>query len=67
MPIRLLPFQVQADEFDGKVVYGQKKKDNAGPLYEGHATQLAPTLAELSKLEKEAQHLFLQTFCLPKA
>ena len=61
-----LDIKVQADEFDGKVVYGQKKKD-FGPVYEGHATQLAPTLAELSKLEKEAQHLFLNTFCLPKA
>lgn len=54
--------KVKADEFDGKVVYGQKRKE-IGPLYEGHASQLAPTLAELSKLEKEAQLVYLQTFC----
>jgi hypothetical protein len=34
-----------------------------GPIYEGHASQLAPALAELARLEKEAQHVFLQTFC----
>ena len=54
--------KVEADQFDGKVVYGQKKKE-LGPTYEGHASQLAPTLKELSRLEKEAQHVFLRTFC----
>lgn len=58
--------KVEANEFDGKVTYGQKRKE-IGPLYEGHASQLAPTLAELSKLEKEAQHLFLKNFCSPKS
>jgi len=62
-----LDIKVEADEFDGKVVYGQKRKDNAGPIYEGHATQLAPTLASLAQLEKEAQHMFLKTFCSSKA
>ena len=47
------------------VVYGQKRKE-MGPVYEGHAGQLAPTLAELAKLEKEAQLLFLQRFCSRK-
>ena len=47
------------------VVYGQKRKE-MGPIYEGHAGQLAPTLAELAKLEKEAQLLFLQRFCSRK-
>ena len=54
--------KVQADEFDGKVTYGQKRKE-IGSGYEGHASQLAPTLKELSRLEKEAQHVFLRTFC----
>jgi len=53
--------KVQADEFDGKVTYGQKRKE-MGPTYEGHASQLAPTLAELAKLEKEAQLVYLQKF-----
>ena len=52
---------LQADEFDGKVTYGQKRKE-MGPTYEGHASQLAPTLAELAKLEKEAQLVYLQKF-----
>ena len=52
--------KVEADQFDGKVVYGQKKKE-LGPTYEGHASQLAPTLKELSRLETEAQHVFLRT------
>ena len=38
-----------------------------GPVYEGHAGQLAPTLAELAKLEKEAQLLFLQRFFLQRS
>jgi len=43
------------------VTYGQKRKE-MGPTYEGHASQLAPTLAELAKLEKEAQLVYLQKF-----
>ena len=57
--------KVKADEFDGKVTYGQKRKE-LGPTYAGHASQLAPTLAELAKLEKEAQLVFLQKFCTVK-
>jgi ATP-dependent RNA helicase DDX1 len=53
--------KVEADEFDGKVVYGEKKKE-VGTGYAGHASQLAPTLAELARLEKEAQQIFLRQF-----
>ena len=34
----------------------------SGTGYVGHATQLAPTLEELSRLEKEAQYVFLNRF-----
>jgi len=34
----------------------------AGGGYVGHASQLAPTLAELRRLEKEAQGMFLSRF-----
>jgi len=53
--------KVQADEFDGKVVYGQKRLEMGGG-YENHYGQLAPTLAELTELEKQAQDLFLKKF-----
>jgi len=57
---------IQVDEFDGKVVYGEKRKET-GTGYAGHAAQLAPTLAELSKLEKDAQNVFLNRFYNAKA
>jgi len=53
--------KVAANEFDGKVVYGEKKKDLTGN-YEGHRSQLAPTLDTLIKLETQAQDLFLRSF-----
>ena len=33
-----------------------------GTGYKGHVDQLAPTLAKLQKLEKEAQLIFLQAY-----
>merc|ERR1719356_367288 len=57
---------IQVDEFDGKVVYGEKRKET-GTGYAGHAAKLAPTLAELSKLEKDAQNVFLNRFYNAKA
>jgi len=53
--------KIEVDEFDGKVVYGAKRKE-AGSGYVGHADQLAPTLKELTRLEKEAQNIFLRRF-----
>jgi len=53
--------KVAADEFDGKVVYGEKKKSE-GSGYVGHAGQLANTVATLAKLETQAQDLFLSNF-----
>ena len=43
--------KVKADEFDGKVVYGEKKEGGAG--YAGHRSELAPTLATLTSLETQ--------------
>ena len=44
--------KVKADEFDGKVVYGEKKKEG-GAGYVGHRNELAPTLATLTSLETQ--------------
>ena len=84
--------KIAVDEFDGKVVYGAKRKDTGSGNtyfvsscchtnyyrtwlnldvwydkifvlgYVGHADQLAPTLKELTRLEKESQNLFLHRF-----
>ena len=40
-------------------MYGEKKAAQ-GPAYQGHRTQLAPTLATLTSLETQAQHIFLR-------
>jgi len=53
--------KIAANEFDGKVVYGQKKKAE-GSGYTGHKSQLASTVALLSQLETQAQDLFLENF-----
>jgi len=53
--------KVEANEFDGKVVYGQKKK-SGGSGYTGHRSQLASTVALLAQLETQAQHSFLDNF-----
>uniref|UniRef100_T1J2C5 ATP-dependent RNA helicase n=1 Tax=Strigamia maritima TaxID=126957 RepID=T1J2C5_STRMM len=51
--------KVPKDEFDGKVVYGQKKL-NTGSGYINHVAQMAPTVQELSILETKAQTFFLK-------
>ncbi|XP_028392095.1 ATP-dependent RNA helicase DDX1-like [Dendronephthya gigantea] len=50
---------VPQNEFDGKVVYGAKRK-KSGSMYENHVLELEPSLAELVKLEKDAQTSFLK-------
>eukprot|EP00041_Stephanoeca_diplocostata_P030216 m.907818 g.907818 ORF g.907818 m.907818 type:complete len:736 (+) comp23711_c1_seq21:2004-4211(+) len=45
-------------EFDGKVVYGEKRGAN-GSDYKGHADILAPSVAELASLEYTAQTSYL--------
>lgn len=51
--------KVPADEFDGKVVYGQKRK-HVGSGYETHTAQMVPVVNQLSKLECEAQLLYIK-------
>lgn len=51
--------QVPVNEFDGKVVYGEKLK-NKGTNYEDHVEQLRPVVESLSELESKAQLMFLK-------
>lgn len=51
--------QVPHDEFDGKVVYGQKRQQT-GSTYNNHTAQMAPIVKDLAKLESEAQILYLK-------
>ncbi|XP_021364421.1 ATP-dependent RNA helicase DDX1-like [Mizuhopecten yessoensis] len=50
--------KVPINEFDGKVIYGNKRK-NAGSSYQGHVDSLAPAVKELADLEKRAQTSFI--------
>lgn len=50
--------KVPVNEFDGKVVYGEKRRLQ-GSTYKGHADILAPSVAELADLERKAQSSFL--------
>ncbi|XP_057653483.1 ATP-dependent RNA helicase Ddx1 [Diorhabda carinulata] len=51
--------EVPQDEFEGKVIYGEKRK-NMGSLYQNHTAQMAPIVKELSKLESSAQLLYVK-------
>lgn len=61
--------QVEADmkvplnEFDGKVVYGQKKL-NAGSGYQDHVKQLVPVVDELADMESKAQSIYIRRLLL---
>lgn len=55
IPITL---EIPVDEFDGKVVYGEKRQA-AQNLYQGHVDFLAPTVKELAGFEKSAQLNYL--------
>ena len=50
---------VPINEFDGRVVYGEKRK-NGGLKFKGHVDILAPSVAELMQLEKQTQLNFLK-------
>ncbi|XP_054167178.1 ATP-dependent RNA helicase Ddx1-like [Oppia nitens] len=54
-------FKLQINEFDGKVTYG-KKNMGQGYTYEGHVSQLADEVTQLSKLETSAQNSFLKFY-----
>uniref|UniRef100_A0A336MTA5 ATP-dependent RNA helicase n=1 Tax=Culicoides sonorensis TaxID=179676 RepID=A0A336MTA5_CULSO len=51
--------KVPVNDFDGKVVYGEKRK-NTGTGYKDHVLQLVPIVKQLAELECEAQKLFLK-------
>lgn len=51
--------KVPVNDFDGKVVYGEKLK-NKGTNYADHVDQLKPIVKNLSKLESKAQTAFLK-------
>lgn len=51
--------KVPVDEFDGKVVYGEKR-GNVGSGYQTHVEQLAPAVQELAHLEMQTQIIYLK-------
>jgi len=52
--------EVPINEFDGKVVYGQKRSQGSGTGYQDHVAQMAPTVKQLASLESQAQLIFLK-------
>lgn len=48
---------IPIDEFDGKVTYGEKRKQET-PISKDHVDALAPTVQELVELEKRVQSSF---------
>ncbi|XP_064401585.1 ATP-dependent RNA helicase DDX1-like isoform X2 [Halichondria panicea] len=51
-------FQVPVSEYDGKVMYGEKKSTKSGS--KGHVAELATSVQELAKMEKHSQSIFLK-------
>lgn len=51
--------KVPVNEFDGKVVYGEKVQSK-GTGYVDHVEELRPIVADLAKMESEAQSAFLK-------
>jgi ATP-dependent RNA helicase DDX1 len=51
--------KVPMNEFDGKVIYGQKRV-NTGTGYVDHVKQLVPIVEELAELEAKAQSIFMR-------
>lgn len=50
--------RVPANEFDGKVTYGEKRR-GSGSLFDSHTAELAPSVRELAEMEFKAQTSFL--------
>jgi ATP-dependent RNA helicase DDX1 len=59
-------FKIEVSEFDGKVVYGQKRIATSGFSYTNHVAELADTVAFLSQLEEESQLNFLRMSSMKK-
>ncbi|XP_063975899.1 ATP-dependent RNA helicase Ddx1 [Diachasmimorpha longicaudata] len=56
--------KVPMNEYDGKVVYGQKKVDSK-TRYENHVQQMAPVVMSLAVLEAKAQIAYVRRHLLP--
>ena len=54
--------EVPVNEFDGKVVYGEKNVLGPSKVLTGHYREMVPTLKSLQKLEKSAQGSFIDLF-----
>lgn len=54
--------EIPVNEFDGKVVYGQRRGKDAGTGYQDHVAQMAPAVKQLANLESQAQLIFLRRF-----
>lgn len=59
IPVVDTSFEVPVDDYDGKITYGQRRK-GSGFQYSGHVEEMAPVVARLTELEKEAQCSFLR-------
>lgn len=57
-------FKIEVNEFDGKVVYGAKRKEGTGYTYHSHVDQLAKIVQTLSNLEAESQSKFLKNMSI---
>ncbi|KAK6638511.1 ATP-dependent RNA helicase ddx1 [Polyplax serrata] len=57
--------KVPVNEFDGKVVYGQKRTQT-GSNYKDHVAQMAPTVQELASLESKAQLIYIKRHFIKK-
>ncbi|CAG9559092.1 unnamed protein product [Danaus chrysippus] len=53
--------KVPCNEFDGKVIYGQKRKQ-MGSGYQDHVSQMAPVVRSLKELEAQAQMYYLRMY-----
>ncbi|CAG0887653.1 unnamed protein product [Cyprideis torosa] len=54
-----LDMRVPVDDFEGKVTYGQKRKQ-MGSNYQTHVAQLAPAVKDLAAFESQAQIIYLK-------
>lgn len=52
-------FNISVSEYDGKIVYGEKK-GGSKVTHQSHVVQLAPSVSELAKMEKLAQTTFIR-------
>ena len=52
-------FEVPVNEFDGKVMYGEKRVQSS-VTHESHVAQLAASVAQLARMEQLAQTTFLK-------